>query len=59
MTRLINAAIDTCIGVLRRSTRGEITALVLGSYITGVLATAGGLVLAGIKIGRKTPCRTR
>lgn len=44
---------DHYVARLRTSQRGVITALVLGGYVGGVLAAAGGLVLAGVRIGRK------
>lgn len=44
---------DHYIGLLRTSSRGTITAVVLGGYLGGVLAAAGGLVLVGVRIGRK------
>lgn len=39
--------------LLRTSPRGTITAVIIGGYLGGVAAMAGGLVLAGIRIGRK------
>lgn len=38
---------------LRTASRGTLTAVVIGGYLGGILAAAGGLVLAGVRIGRK------
>ncbi|MDN5760224.1 MAG: hypothetical protein L0H59_17160 [Tomitella sp.] len=47
-------AVEIYIEHMRRSSRGVITGVVLGGYLAGVLAAAGALVLAGVKIGRRT-----
>lgn len=49
----LTIATDHYIARLATSPRGTITAVIIGGYVCGVLAAAGGLVLAGIRIGRK------
>lgn len=51
--RLIAVVVaDQCLGYLRRSQRGTITALVIGGYCTGLLAAAGALLIIGYRAGR-------
>ena len=42
------------VNALATSSRGTLTTVIIGSYLGGVALTAGGLVLAGVHIGRKT-----
>lgn len=52
--RAVDIAFDHYADALRTAPRGRLTTIIVGSYLGGVALTAGGLVLAGVKIGRKT-----
>lgn len=54
MTRVVAIVSAEADRQLRAASRGTLTAIVLGGYLGGVLAAAGGLVLVGVRIGRKT-----
>lgn len=49
----LTIATDHYIAHLRTAPRGTLTAVIVGGYVGGILAAAGGLVLAGVRIGRK------
>ena len=52
--RALDIVFDHYADALRTAPRGRLTRVIVGSYLGGVALTAGGLVLAGVKIGRKT-----
>lgn len=51
--RAVDIAFDHYVDALRTAPRGTLTRVIVGSYLGGVAITAGGLVLAGVRIGRK------
>ena len=52
-SRAFDIAFDHYADALRTAPRGRLTRVIVGSYLGGVALTAGGLVLAGVRIGRK------
>lgn len=53
ITIAVDHCATRCVSRLAVAPRGTITAVIIGGYVGGVLAAAGGLVLAGVRIGRK------
>lgn len=52
-SRVVDIVFDHYADALRTAPRGRLTRVIVGSYLGGVALTAGGLVLAGVRIGRK------